>query len=287
MTLKAVNAYTLSVPPRLGQTALHEAIRALDGRYGQVDVLAASLRFATPLDLCALRALVDYAAGCADLVDFECPSLVEVQNYLGRMNFYADLPPNVVLSRDPPALRRNDRSTRLVELCRVESCDDVQQLEERVWQVAQSHFGKGPMAKACVSVIAAASENVLDHATSPIGALVAAQRYERTGLEVAIVDLGVGIPNRLREKPEFDHLTDIDAVENALRDGVTSTGEVGRGAGLAELIAAAERAGRSTLVIQSGQAHFTVSCREGANDIYRTRPEIPVPGTWISLRLHP
>jgi hypothetical protein len=156
-----------------------------------------------------------------------------------------------------------------------------------VWQVAQPHFGNGPMAKACVSVIAAASENVLDHARSPIGALVAAQGYERTGLEVAIVDLGVGIPNRLRGNSQFGHLTDIEAVEHALRDGVTSTGEVGRGAGLAELIAAAEQVGRSTLVIQSGQAHFTVSSRDGTNHIYRTRPESAVPGTWISLRLQP
>jgi hypothetical protein len=287
MTLKPVNAYSLSVPPRLGLTALHEAIHTLDETYVEVDVHAASLRFATPLDLCALRALVDHAATCSDVVNFECPSLIEVQNYLGRMNFYVSLPSNVVLSRDPPAIRRNDRSARLVELCRVESCDDVQLLEERVWKVAQPHFGNGPMAKACVSVIAAASENVLDHAKSPIGALVAAQRYERTGLEVAIVDLGVGIPNRLRENPEFDRLADIDAVEHALRDGVTSTGEEGRGAGLAELISAAKRVGRSTLVIQSGQAHFTVSCRDGGNEIHRTMPGSPVPGTWISLRLQP
>jgi len=287
MTVKVMNTCSLSVPPSVAHSELHRAIVALDSQCDRFEVLAGSLRFVTPLELCGLRALIDHAAQLADRVHFDDPLIPDVHNYLARMDFYSDLPPNVELSRKPPTIRRNDRRDNLIELCRIMSIEDVEALPERVWRIAHPHFGTGPTAKACGTAIAAATENVLDHARSPIGALVAAQRYDRAGLELAVVDLGLGIPTTLRANAEFGRLTDLDAVEQAVRDGVTSTGEKGRGAGLAELISTAQRAGNSTLVIQSGYAHLTVSSRGGLANIHRTCPGTPVPGTWISLRLQP
>src|SRR5262249_20791826 len=100
-------------------------------------------------------------------------------------------------------------------------------------------------------------------------------------------DLGLGIPQTLRYRAEYQSLTDIEAVENALNDGVTSTGEKGRGAGLAEVIASATRTKNSTLVIQSGYAHYTFSCSGPTVRTHSTRPGQPTPGTWISLVLKP
>lgn len=287
MTVKAMKTFILSVPPTAGNAVVPGAVAALDGSCTRFEVMAGSLSFATPLDLCALRALVDQAARVCDTVFFDCPVTPDVHNYLARMNFYERIPANVELSRGAPALRRTNRTARLIEVCRVESSDDVQRLEESVWAVAQPHFGSGPMARACVSVIAAATENVLDHAKSPVGAMVAAQSYSRTGLQLAVVDLGLGIPDTLRSRAEYRSLTDIEAVRRALDDGVTSTGEAGRGAGLAEIISSAQRTRNSTLVIQSGRAQFTVSCSRGTARTYSTRPGISTPGTWISLVLKP
>jgi hypothetical protein len=287
VTVKTLKTYTLSIPPRAGYTVVPSAVAALDGSYAVLEVMAGSLTFVTPLDLCALRALVDQTAMFCDSVFFDCPVTPDVHNYLGRMNFYKGMPPNVELSRNAPVLRRTNRKTRLIEVCRVESSDNVQRLEESVWAVAQPHFGSGPMARACVSVIAAATENVLDHAKSPVGAVVAAQSYRRTGLELAVVDLGLGIPNTLRSRSAYRGFTDIEAVERALDDGVTSTGEEGRGAGLAEIISSARRTKNSTLVIQSGHAQFTLSCSGGTTRTYSTCPGMSTPGTWISLVLKP
>jgi len=287
VTVKPVKTYTLSIPPKVCYAVVPDAVAGLDESYARLDVMAGSLAFARPLDLCALRALIDLGAMRCDTVFVDCPVMLEVHNYLGRMNFYKDMPGNVELSRQLPALRRNDLSMRLIELRRLESSDDVQRLEESVWAVAQPRFGSGPMAKACVSVIAAATENVLDHAKSPVGAMVAAQAYNRSGLEVAVVDLGLGIPTTLRSRPEYRTLTDVEAVEKALQDRVTSTGEEGRGAGLAEIISSAQRTRNSTLVIQSGSAQYTVSCTDGTARIHSTRPGRPTPGTWISLTLKP
>lgn len=287
MTMKAMKSYVLSVPPRSGHTVVPDAISALGRPHERLEVLAGSLSFATPLDLCALRALVDHAAVACDTVFFDCPVTVDVHNYLARMNFYDGMPANVELSRSAPALRRTDLSARLIEVCRVESIDDVQRLEESVWAVARPRFGSGPMARACVSVIAAATENVLDHAKSPVGAVVAAQSYRSSGLELAVVDLGLGIPDTLRSRAEYQGLTDIDAVRRALDDGVTCTGEEGRGAGLSEIISSARRTKNSTLVIQSGRAKFTLSCSGGFARTHSTLPGISTPGTWISLVLSP
>lgn len=287
MTVKTMKATRLSVPPRVAHTELHRAIVDLDGECDRFDILASSLDFVTPLELCGLRALLDHASRRARVVHFDHPVNPNAHNYLTRMDFFRDLPENVELSGPVPQLRRNPLRESLIELCRITTIEGVEALPERVWQIARPHFGSGPIAKACGTAIAAATENVLNHAESPIGALVAAQRYKRTGIELAVVDLGVGIPTTLRRNPDYAELTDLDALEAALRDKVSATGKEGRGAGLWELLTTASRAGNATLTIQSGHAHHTVSCSKGGTTTYQSRPACPVPGTWIALQLQP
>jgi anti-sigma regulatory factor (Ser/Thr protein kinase) len=202
------------------------------------------------------------------------------------MGFYADLHSSVVLSIEPPRLQVNDLGASLIELSHIHCADDIENLAQRVRGVAGTQFGKGPAANACAVAVAAAAENVLDHAKSPVGALVAAQRYVKRGeLELAVVDLGLGIPTTLTAIPDYSHLSDLDAVQRSLDIGVTATGEDGRGQGLTELVDAIRRTGSSTLVIQSGRAHVTVGSAEAANQL--VTPSRPVPGTWISLTLKP
>lgn len=278
--------YTVSVPPQMATAEIPVWIDGIDRRRDEVHVMAGSLAFTTPADLCGLRALLDHAARHAATVYFDCPTSGDVHRYLTRMNFYEDLPGNVLLSRSVPQLRRKDRKERLVELSRINCVDDVEPFIGRAWEVTKGQLGSGPLAKACATALGAATENVLDHARSPIGALVAAQRYNN-GLELAVVDLGLGIPTTLRREPKYAGLSDLEAVERALDDKVTSTGKDGRGAGLYELVSAVGRAGNSTLVIRSGRAHLTTSVRSRIKDMQRATPSSPVPGTWISVRLQP
>jgi len=277
----------VSIAPRWSTAEVHAAVQAIDGTQDEVELMAGSLSFATPQELCGLRALVEHAAMHAERVSFDCPGDDQANRYLARMDFYSDLPPNVVLTRTVPMLRRNDRRQQLVELRRVACADDVEALMDRVAKVAEGHFGKGTTATACATALGAATENVIDHAQSPVGAWVAAQRYRRTGLELAVVDLGLGIPTTLGRNPVHAGLSDLDAVELALEDRVTSTGQDGRGAGLAELRTAVRQAGNSTLVIRSGRAHLTISQRGSEIQVQRFTPSPAVPGTWIAIRLQP
>jgi hypothetical protein len=284
--VKSMTPYLMSVPPRSSGTELHVAINDLASqRHAVAHLMAASMASATPRELCGLRALLDHAALHADVVHFDCPTDDQLHRYMERMALYENLPENVVLSRPRPHLRSSDHGKQLVELRRIDCADDVEAVAERVWKVAEGHFGSHPIARACATAIAAAAENVLDHANSPIGALVAAQRYKTTGLELAVVDLGLGIPAKLTSAPEYAHISDLAAVERALDDGVTSTGEPGRGAGLMELRSTVQRAGSSTLIIQSGRAHVIVGSADEPTRLLT--PSVPVPGTWIAIRLRP
>jgi hypothetical protein len=300
MTVKTQKAYMVSVPPRSSAAEIHTAISAVNGDQSEIHLMAGSLDFATPKEVCGLRALIDHAATRADRVVFDCPSRRDVHAYLARANFYADLPPNVQLSRPPPVLRRRNRRLTLLELIRVVSTEDVEGLMDLVYEVAKGQFGIGPVATACTTAIGAAIENVVEHADSPIGALVSAQRYRRfrrrrannstlqvpkTGLELAVVDLGQGIPTTLSRHPNHRGLSDLEALERSLEDGVSSTSDPGRGAGLAELVGAVGRTGHSTLELGSGRASLTLEWANGNHYRQRAVPGYTIRGTWISLRL--
>jgi anti-sigma regulatory factor (Ser/Thr protein kinase) len=286
MTVKVQNTYYVSVPPRSAGTAIHAAIADLDSHRRQVNLMAASMSFATPAEICGLRALVEYAAERADTVFFDCPSADDVHRYLARVDFYEKLPGNVALSRPVPGLRRKDRRSQLIELVRVRSAGDVEHLMERVHRVAGAHLGTGPAAIACATAIGEATSNVLDHAESRNGAFVAAQRYTATtGLEVAIVDLGVGIPVTLARNPAHRGLSDLTAVQRSLQNGVSRITDPGRGTGLAELVKAVGRAGTASLRIGSRRAQLTIGWRGGCERQQATAPACPVPGTWIAVTL--
>lgn len=232
MSVKTQNTYMVSVPPRSSGSHIHAAIADLDGSQDEVRLMAGSLTFVTPRETCGLRALVDHAAAHADRVEFDCPANADVHRYLERVDFYEELPANVELSLPRPQLGRWDRSEQLIELVRIRSSDDVEQLMNRVSRVAAGQVGPGHVAKTFATAIGAATENVVDHAGSPIGALVAAQRYQTTGLELAVVDLGEGIPTTLARNPDHRGLGDLAAVERSLEEGVSgvsSTDDGGRG----------------------------------------------------------
>jgi hypothetical protein len=285
MTVKTQNTLVVSVPPRSSGADIHAAINRLDGGDEEVRLMAGSLSFVTPREVCGLRALIDHAAVNAGRVELDCPTSGQVHRYLERVNFYDDLPANVELSRPRPRIRRIAREGNLIELVRIEGCDDVEKLMDRVSKVAAGQLKSRHLAMAFATAIGAATENVVEHAQSPIGALVAAQRYERTGLELAVVDLGAGIPATLARNAEHRGLDDLSAVERALKEGVSSVEGEDRGTGLWELSETVRKGGNSTLGIASGAAELSISW-EGSNAARNaSTPVHPIRGTWIWVRL--
>lgn len=76
------------------------------------------------------------------------------------------------------------------------------------------------------------TDNVLVHSESKMGGLIQVSTFEKRkkAINFVISDYGRGIPNSLREG--YPTITDIDALDKAIREGVTRDPKIGQGNGL-------------------------------------------------------
>lgn len=120
------------------------------------------------------------------------------------------------------------------------------------------------------------TDNVLVHADSDVGGFVHLQNFkERKLVEFAVVDPGVGIPTTLREgHPELRF--DTDALDRAIREGVTRDSSYGQGNGLFGTFRSAEISG-GYLNIHSGYARLDYHDGE----IHIRSEQIPFKGTLV------
>lgn len=77
------------------------------------------------------------------------------------------------------------------------------------------------------------TDNVLVHSQSPVGGFVQVSTFQRNRKRVAFIvaDAGIGIPRSLREG-HHDISSDVEALDLAIREGVTRDKSVGQGNGL-------------------------------------------------------
>jgi hypothetical protein len=130
--------------------------------------------------------------------------------------------------------------------------------------------------------------NAIEHGQNPLGAYVAVRRVTepRRLISVAISDLGMGIPEHIRQRyPEWDD--DGFAIAQAMNEGVTGTGDPHRGIGFSSTFEAALtnslHAARMDIRSASGFCRLQI-VQEG-----RRTETIPGPrfrrGTWITYDL--
>jgi ABC-type transporter Mla MlaB component/anti-sigma regulatory factor (Ser/Thr protein kinase) len=127
------------------------------------------------------------------------------------------------------------------------------------------------------------AENVHFHADTPYGGFAAAQSFSHGNeIEVAIVDLGVGISASLGKNPQYAEQAsdDVTAIHTALLPLVTSSPKRNRGYGLAFTRFLLEM-NEGRLVVRSGHGYV----QYGERNAEKTT-ELPFPGTLVALRLH-
>ena len=124
------------------------------------------------------------------------------------------------------------------------------------------------------------AENVVHHADTPVGGFAAAQRWTRSNeVEIAVVDLGVGVRASLRKNPQHaDVVSDVDAIARALQPRVTSTPERNAGIGLFITKLLLEANG-GLLVVRSGYGLV----QSGATQATSLEENV-LPGTLVVLR---
>lgn len=122
------------------------------------------------------------------------------------------------------------------------------------------------------------TDNVLTHADSPIGGLVQVSTFKREKkiVQYIVADCGQTIPKTLRET-HSELGSDTDALDKAIREGITRDKSVGQGNGLFG----------SYQICSHCQGEFRVESRYGSlkytekNGLHITNEKIPYDGTVV------
>lgn len=247
---------------------------------------ARKIGFVCPLDLAGVLAVAHWASSAAIPVVFRLPREPNTASYLQRMDVLRRMPPRTqIVGRIAPE-KRVDLPHRLLEVSPL-TPDTVDDLAEKVGYLVTKFYPSAAglaLARACNELLA----NAVEHGESEAGAFVAAQTYtgtttEQSRLELAVCDNGIGVLQHLRQNPEYQHLnSDVHALEEALRDGVTGTSDK-RGHGLGDLIAGGQKHGMIRFHIRSGSGEITVTAA-GQSRAVALRPRLDqTQGTWAWL----
>jgi hypothetical protein len=246
-----------------------------------------ALDFAGPHLVTRVAAWLDLQARFDRAVTVVPPRDQRVANYLSRVGLADNLPD----ACDFPlcSVRARDRRDALLELTRVRSPDEIDDMALRLGRLLGAHFA-GPFAsivRAMVLSLQELCDNATTHGESDLGAYVAAQRYQSSRCILAIGDLGVGIPEHIRRTHRgLDR--DGAAIAHATRPGATGTHDDDRGDGYRAMLATVRR-GRvpaTDLAIWSGTGRHRVQLRGAGTGETRTLDDAPVTaGTWIALEM--
>ncbi|MEJ7835865.1 DUF4325 domain-containing protein [Xanthomonas oryzae pv. oryzae] len=128
------------------------------------------------------------------------------------------------------------------------------------------------------------TDNVIVHSKSAIGGLVQVSSFKRNSkiVEFTIADSGLGIPATLRSGKEFSG-SDTDALDRAIREGVTRDKSIGQGNGLFGSYQICCHSG-GAFRIESG--HARLLSRPSPYGLEIRDQKIPVKGTLIIAKIN-
>jgi anti-anti-sigma regulatory factor len=251
-----------------------------------------SVEFVEPSGICALAALLEFLIPRSGEVGIALSGR-NVPAYLERMNFFRIFSDRVRTNVDVAALeeRRRGNPGTLQELVNFHSEEEIPGIINRISEILEN---KEYLLRERAAICATLSEicaNAVEHGASPFGAYAAVQAYqhivsggrERRGEEVlvSIADGGVGVRKTLSHNPKYAKFTktDNDALRHAIKMGVSGTGEIGRGGGLAVVSQISTRVGGS-LSLRSGSGRITYY-----GDRTNSRNVPYFPGTFVRVSL--
>ncbi|HSI28173.1 MAG: DUF4325 domain-containing protein [Methylophilus sp.] len=125
------------------------------------------------------------------------------------------------------------------------------------------------------------TDNVLVHSESVIGGLVQVSTFQRLTktVQFVVADAGIGIPKTLRSA--FPDISDIEALDIAIKEGVTRDKKIGQGNGLFGTYEICAKSGGS-FSLYSGHAKLEYSEKSGLSI---KNEKIPYSGTLVIANL--
>ena len=272
--------------------SLDPAFSAASGVAGEpVVVDLRTVEFVEPAGLCGLAALLEFLCGRCESVSLTLPGR-GVPAYLERMNFFRIFGDRIMTNADVGSLeeRRRHNPGTLQELINFHTEEEIPGIIRRISEILENQGYRLRERVAICSTLSEVCANAAEHGVSSFGAYAAVQAYHhivsgsrRRGEEVliAIADGGVGVRETLSRNPKYaeETATDNEALRHALEMGVSGTGEIGRGGGLALVAGIAARSGGS-LSLRSGTGRVTVyESRKNSRNV----PQFP--GTFVRVSL--
>lgn len=174
--------------------------------------------------------------------------------YLDRMGLYA-----LTSTPSPFIYHKKEEAGRFIPIQVIQNADDQSRFITDI--IPLLHLTE-PNAKIVKYIIGELVRNVLEHASTNQGAIVAAQYYKKTNrVSIGICDTGIGIWQSMHKS--WLPKTDLEAIKLALTPGITGTTrrEGGTsdnaGAGLF-FIKSIAKITRNYFTIYSGSAHYTL-----------------------------
>jgi hypothetical protein len=272
----------MPISRRSGLDALNlDDVPSLDLDRGLAVIDLAWVSFVDAYALTGLACFIASAARDGIPVDLVLPEEPDVRSWLSRMHLgdvidAFEVRVEGTLSR----VAERDRRDTLIELERFQDTHGSDRLAAFIWD----RIGGGADAEVVIQLFEATGElgsNVVEHAGSPVGGFVAAQRYKAGTPEerivVAVGDAGIGIRESLR--PRYGDLTDGDAIRRAIQWNVSSIADEGRGQGLPGVVDGVKGLG-GTVWIRSGAASRRVTRGQA-----RTFEVSRLQGTIVGARL--
>ena len=262
--------------------ALHlDAVLTLDVDLGVAVIDLARVSFVDAYALTGLACFIASAARDGLPVRLVLPEHPDVRSWLSRMHLGDVIDTfEVDVGGGLPRVAERDRRDTLIELQRFDDSHGSHRLATFIWERLEGG-ADGEVVNQLFEATGELGQNVVEHAGSPAGGFVAAQRYKAGAPEeriiVAVGDVGVGIRESLR--PRYGDMTDGEAITSAIRWNVSSVMEEGRGQGLPGVVEGV-RGLDGVVWIRSGAACRTIT-RGRATTIGVSRLQ----GTIVGARL--
>lgn len=233
------------------------------------------------INLCILlRHIKKYFPG----ISLCLPEDLNVNSYLERMNLFHNIPQGIKLPGKTNAsrpLRKFSSSDVLLEITPIQKQDDVHNIIDysitKIGRILETSLGytQADIASFCTA-LSETCQNIIDHSRDQ--GFVSVQKYHKDTnyVIIAVSDLGIGIKRSLANRYDVRLWNYTDAIQNALKLGISRFHD--RGKGLYRVIEIVKKY-RGKLIMRSG------SGRAEIGDISRFLTVPYFPGTQIYIKL--
>lgn len=235
-----------------------------------------------PLFAIRLRTFIEWHVDEGRHVSVVRPRDSSARQVFDALRLEGDLP----VAMRPEASEGAAASDIVLPVTRLREFQDVDDVAERIREILEYQLTDvSPLGHASYMAVAELCGNAIEHGANTMGALVAAVRFSepRRQVSIAIGDLGIGIPEHLRQRfPEW--FDDDFAIAQALKRHVTGTGDPHRGNGFNEAFEAAltEAVHSARVDIHSAQGFVRTQYYDGNLKQEPFPAANPRRGTWIS-----